>query len=295
MKTLWALGLVLTLLFSAGLSARGQDAVSNTAPPAPNPGPVAPGPVPPGQTNGLKDYLSSHISYYEPIYFIMGTAPSVEFQFSLKYQIFTFDKGMARGLNYLFFAYTQTSFWNLLTNDPAFYDTSYKPSGFLYWTNATGASESNLFHLALQGGYEHESNGRGGTDERSMNRLYFQPTFVLGRSAGWEYTIQPRAWIYTGVGTHNRDIARYRGYASVLASVSTGQTRKWGGMDLMATLLIGNEGSHAGVKVDYFFNLPPFLGFNPALQAEYFNGYGQTLLQYNAYSHGVRGGLCLWY
>ena len=243
----------------------------------------------------VKDYLTSHLSYYEPIYFIVGSSPAAEFQISLKYEVFTYTNGWAQNLNNFYFGYTQTSFWNLITNDPAFYDTSYKPSAFLYYTNIFRAPGDNLFHTDMQGGFEHESNGRGGTLERSLYTLYAQPTFTYGRAEGWQIALKPRAWIYTMVGDNNRDIPAYRGYADLIATISKGTTAKWGGMELMTTFHLGDQGTHPGLKFDFFFDLPRFLGFNPALQVEYFTGYGQTLLQYNTYSHGIRGGLCLWY
>lgn len=79
----------------------------------------------------LGEYFGTHLSFYEPIFFIPGTHPSVEFQVSLKYKILGL-KGDADPLTHLYFAYTQTSFWSAFVRDPSFYDTSYKPSGFFY-------------------------------------------------------------------------------------------------------------------------------------------------------------------
>ena len=69
-------------------------------------------------------------------------------------------------------------------------------------------------------------------------------------------------------------------------------------IQLASKIRLGDAGNHAGLWFDLRFNLAgaPFLTkFNPALQVEYFTGYGQTLRQYNARSHGLRTGLCLWY
>jgi len=43
------------------------------------------------------------------------------------------------------------------------------------------------------------------------------------------------------------------------------------------------------------FNLPHRSHFNPAIQLQYFTGYGQTLRQYDQTSHAFRAGLCIWY
>jgi outer membrane phospholipase A len=41
--------------------------------------------------------------------------------------------------------------------------------------------------------------------------------------------------------------------------------------------------------------LPVLRKFNPAIQVQYFTGYGQNLLDYNVNTHAVRAGLCLFY
>jgi outer membrane phospholipase A len=239
----------------------------------------------------LMDYFTGHISYYEPIYFILGSYPAAEFQFSLKYQVFSFTNRL-NPLADLYFAYTQTSFWDLLTTDPSFYDTSYKPSAFLYYP---GLIHRGLFHLNLQGGYEHESNGHGGTLERSLNTAYLQSAATFDLPDHFELTLQPRAWYYLSVGNNNPNLADYRGYADLLTTV-TWTEPDWGEKIQFATRLrIGDEGSHAGLLFDLRFNLPLFTKFNPTLQVQYFTGYGQTLRQYNQTSHAIRAGLCLWY
>ena len=239
----------------------------------------------------LVDFFAGQISIYEPVYFILGSYPAAEFQFSLKYQVFSFTNRL-NPLADLYFAYTQTSFWDLISADPSFYDTSYKPSAFLYYSNLV---ERGSFHLDLQGGYEHESNGRGGTMERSLNTAYLQPTATLDLPDNFQISFQPRAWYYLSVGNNNPDLANYRGYAD-LRTALTWTEPHWGEKIQLATRLrIGDEGSHAGWLFDLRFNLPVFTKFNPTFQVEYFTGYGQTLRQYNQTSHGIRAGLCLWY
>ena len=112
--------------------------------------------------------FSRYLSPYEPIYFLLGTYPAAEFQFSLKYQVFAPTNRWARPSTNVYLAYTQTSFWDLLSSDPSFYDTSYKPSAFLYFPDILPGKKEEVIRLDLQGGIEHESNGRGGAAERSL-------------------------------------------------------------------------------------------------------------------------------
>jgi outer membrane phospholipase A len=242
----------------------------------------------------LGEYFGTHLSFYEPIFFIAGTHPAVEFQVSLKYKILDL-KGDADPLTHLYFAYTQTSFWSAFVRDPSFYDTSYKPSGFFYYPDVF---RNKFFQLDLQFGGEHESNGRGGTGERSFNTGYLQPTVTVDLPDNFQFTLQPRAWFYFIVGDNDSNIADYRGYADLRTAVTWNDPNSGEKIQLATRLRLGDETSHAGVQVDLRFNLanaPVLRKFNPAIQVQYFTGYGQTLLQYNHPSNGLRAGLCLWY
>lgn len=235
-------------------------------------------------------FLNSRISTYEPIFFIIGSHPSVEFQFSIKGKLFN-QPDWVYPLNNLYFGYTQTSFWDLLTRDPSFYDTSYKPSFFVYQPevkipNLTG----NATRLDLQYGYEHESNGVGMMGERSLNTLYFQPTLTLGKPDDWHLTLQPRFWYYLSVGRYDENLAAYRGYAN-LRTLLTKNDR----FQLSAQFGLGDRGDHGSVLLDLKFDLPNSWNFDPAIQIQYFRGYGQNLRDYDVIDNGIRAGLSLWY
>jgi len=242
----------------------------------------------------LWDYFVTHVSFYEPIYFILGTYPAGEFQFSLKYKLLAF-KDNWDPLTHLYFGYTQTSFWDVLSRNPSFYDTSYKPSIFLYYPDAF---QKEYFQLDLQSGAEHESNGRGGTLERSLNTIYLQPKATVDLPYNFQLSLQPRAWLYVRTGDNNQNIADYRGYVNLLAALTWLDPNSAEKIQLAAKYTIGDQGTHPGLLYDLRFNLaslPVLRRFNPSIQVQYFTGYGQTLAQYNQTSHAFRAGLCLWY
>jgi outer membrane phospholipase A len=212
----------------------------------------------------------------------------------LKYKLLDF-KDNWDPLTHLYVAYTQTSFWDLLTKDPSFYDTSYKPSIFFYYPDVF---QKDFFQLDLQLGAEHESNGRGGTLERSFNTIYLQPKATIDLPYNLQFFLQPRAWLYARVGSNNEDIAHYHGYADLLAALTWLDPNSGERIQLSTKFLVGDEGSHAGLLYDLRFNVagvPLLRKFNPSIQVQYFTGYGQTLLQYNEKSHALRAGICLWY
>jgi outer membrane phospholipase A len=234
--------------------------------------------------------FSKYLSPYEPIYFLLGSYPGAEFQFSLKYRVFDSTNRWLYPISHLYFGYTQTSFWDLFSSDPSFYDTSYKPSAFLYFQDLLQSENEKRIQLDLQCGYEHESNGRGGTGERSLNTAYAQPTVTIGLRDDLQLSLSPRAWVYVvGVSDNNPDIAQYRGYADVISSI------RWKKNYQLATKFrIGDEGDNSSLQCDFSFALPRSTGFTPRIHAQYFTGYGQTLRQYNQISHGFRLGLSLY-
>lgn len=261
------------------------------AAPARSPAPAEPGvqvPTPPETRPLFGRFLNSRITPYEPIFFILGTHPSAEFQFSLKASLFD-PAHVAEPLSDLYFGYTQTSFWDLLTADPSFYDTSYKPSLFYYKPNFripdfTGKST----RLDLQYGYEHESNGDGGAMERSLNTLYFQPTLTFGEPTGLRFTVQPRVSYYLSLGRNNPDLKAYRGYANLHADLT------WKVYQLATRLDVGDRGTHGSMLVDLRAGLGYF-NLDPSFQLEYFTGYVENLRDYNKRDTGLRAGFCLWY
>jgi len=232
--------------------------------------------------------LNSRISPYEPIFFVIGTHPSVEFQFSVKGRILDPDKTDSPFGN-VYFGYTQTSFWDLLTSDPKFYDTSYKPSFFFSKTDVQLPDVAGRrSELDVQYGYEHESNGEGGTMERSLNTIYFQPTLTVGDQQGLHLTLQPRVWYYLSVGKYDQDLADYRGYASLRSFLT------WRRYQLSARYELGDAGTHPSTTLDFRMDLKEW-HLEPTLQIEYFTGYGENLRDYNVRDTGLRAGFSLWY
>jgi phospholipase A1/A2 len=280
---LWLLLSVLNLAIHASAPAQTNISVA----PMTRQSPATNAPLP----SAFMEFIGRHVSGYEPIYFLLGTYPGAEFQFSLKYRLFDLEHKWDP-LAHAYIACTQTSFWDLFSSDPSFYDTSYKPSEFLYYPDIF---EKNRFQLDLQGGVEHESNGKGGIGERSLNTVYLQPTARFDLPAHLQLTLQPRAWVYFNLGSNNPDMAEYRGYADLLAALtwtSPGGEEK---IQFATKFRIGDEGRHAGLQFDLRFNLPEILHFNPTIQLQYFTGYGQTLRQYNQHSSAFRAGLCIWH
>ena len=246
------------------------------------------------------DYFRRHFFGYDPVYFIAGPeSPTAKFQFSLRYRVLDVDDtglGMvARNLAYatnVYFAYTQVSYWDLLAPSSPFLDTSYKPEIHYWWRNVTGQKDdSHWFHLDLQAGYQHESNGKQVPDSRSINMLYVQPTVFLGDRNAFHASLGVRAWGYILDLSDNPDIADYRGHFDVRAML--------GWPDHVQLSVLGRMGDsfdHGSAMVDLTYPLfgRSGRGLSLYLHAQYFVGYGESFLEYNRRSDSIRFGFSIY-
>jgi len=240
----------------------------------------------------VKDFIYEHA--YEPIYFVGGfLQPSVEFQFSLKYRLFG-DGTDDHIWNRVYFGYTQTSFWSMFAADAKFYDSSYKPSLFYLrpdiFSDLTGRSR----RLDLQTGFEHESNGAGDTGERSLYTAYVQLPYTIGVGGEFQLTLQPRLWSLFWVGSHDSDIVNYRGHGELTTRLNWKKITWRDPIQLEVRYDGGPHFQHSGEEVILRFNPFQRYQFNPTIQVEYFNGYGDNLRDYDTADHTWRFGLCLW-
>ena len=251
-------------------------------------------PTEPGKPFDAGRFFKEHISGYEPFYFIAGTkSPNAKFQISFMYQLLNEEGPLAtkvpalKGFN---LAYTQTSLWDWNAPSAPFFDTSYKPEFLYAWSRVAGGQPLDWYQLDLQGGLKHESNGKDGADSRSMNSAYLRPTLTLGRDDGLQLTLQPRAWVYLGSLSDNPDIADYRGYADLRAIV--GWKR---GLQLSALGRMGKDANHGSLQLDLTYPMMRIFGsFSLYLDAQYFTGYGESLLEYNQRSEAFRAGFAIY-
>lgn len=117
-----------------------------------------------------------------------------------------------------------------------------------------------------------------------------RPTVTVCRDAGLQLTLQTRAWIYFGDLGDNPDIADYRGYVDLRAI--TGWKR---GLQLSAIGRMGNDGNHENLQLDATYPTMQFFGgFSVYLNAQYFTGYGESLLEHNRKSEAFRIGFSLY-
>ncbi|WP_281664873.1 phospholipase A [Paraburkholderia fungorum] len=227
--------------------------------------------------------ILSHLSYYEPMYFAVGHNgdTNARLQLSFKYRILMPDDLRSKALrDNLYFAYTQTSIWDLSADSRPFRDTTYSPQLF-YYVPDTGWRSPFFTRMGFAAGFAHESNGKAGSDSRSINMPFIRPTWEFGNLEGKHLTVSPKIYYYLGT-SNNPDIADYRGYVDLL--VKYGSADGW---QLATTLRKGTKHWYGSIDSQFTYPLAKLLGsaWGGYIWVGYFNGYGEDLLDYNNRQH----------
>jgi outer membrane phospholipase A len=242
-----------------------------------------------------------HFSGYDPIYFVAGPVnPLAKFQFSFKYQIFNttsqFGQDQLLANKYpllagLHFSYSQLSTWQLNVSGAPFYDNNYRPEFFYSNEDIKAIHLPGVAELGLQTGIGHESNGLGGsTSERAINFLFLRPILDFGDPEKFHFYIAPKAYVYIFGVPDNPDISHYRGYCDLRSVIGWRQ-----GLELSFLGRIGSDYNRGSIQLDLTYPIRDLLRNNVDLylDAQYFNGYGETLRVYNQRTQAFRIGFAL--
>jgi len=192
-----------------------------------------------------------------------------------KYQI-SFKVPLLTGLfderTTLWFGYTQNSFWQVYNQDESapFRETTYEPEIFfrrqLDWKIGPGT----LNRVTL--GFNHQSNGQSDPRSRSWNRITASATYSYDR---WAFMVRP--WYRlpeSGSDDDNVDIEKYLGYASYHAVYKPSEDQT---LSLKLLNNLRSDDNHTSVELGYSFPLGDTVkGF-----IQYYNGYGESLIDYN--------------
>ncbi|HWA12705.1 MAG TPA: phospholipase A [Burkholderiales bacterium] len=220
----------------------------------------------------------SAFSPYEPNYFSAGSSgdTNARFQVSLKFRLFNPDT-RTPFLEKLYLAYSQTSIWQIGESSAPFYDSSYRPSVFFLDDDVQQWPFRGPSRLGFQAGFEHESNGRDSADSRSMNIAYVRPTFTLPLGQDYFVSFSPKLYAYLEK-EDNPDIGEYRGYGDYLVKLGA-----LDGLQLATTLRKGTSRDAYSAQFDLSYPLKTatFGNLGGYLHVQFFEGYGESLLDYN--------------
>ena len=232
--------------------------------------------------------FSGRLQAHEPIYFVYGSGPeAAKFQLSFKYRVADLGaRTSATTRSSLQLAYSERSLWDVDSASSPFYDTSYMPELFWEWIKIPPRKQSGVSFNGFQTGFKHEANGKGGADSRSVNIAYLRAGFFVGPVDGWHFVLSPEVWTYLDDADN---VAEYRGYGKL-----RGTFGKADGLNLRLTAMAGKGLDHRSVQLDLTYPVHVgFLDMSIFALAQYFNGYGESLLSYDRKSESLRFGFAV--
>jgi len=182
-------------------------------------------------------------------------------------------------------AYTNRSFWQLYNSEISspFRETNHEPEAWVQFT--PGWEILGFRNSANAIGFVHQSNGRGGVLSRSWNRVYANFVFQRGNFA---FGFKP--WFRISEDAEdddNPDITDYLGHYELRAGY------KWNNQVFSAMSRNNLESGfdHGAVELGWSFplwNYPYLKGY-----IQYFNGYGESLIDYDQKVNRIGIGISL--
>ncbi|AXS84174.1 phospholipase A [Marinobacter sp. Arc7-DN-1] len=191
-----------------------------------------------------------------------------KYQISFKVPLLT---GLLDNRTTMWFGYTQQSYWQVYNQDDSapFRETNYEPEIFVRYQADWDIGPGRLNGVTL--GFNHQSNGQSEPRSRSWNRIMANAAYSYGR---WLFMVQPWYRIPENSNDDNADIERYLGHANYQAVYKLTADRTFS-LRLMNNLR--SDDNKTSVEFGYSFPMGDTVkGF-----FQYYNGYGESLIDYN--------------
>jgi len=183
----------------------------------------------------------------------------------------------------LWVGFTGTSYWQMYNSDSSspFRESNYEPEAMLVLR--TDYDLAGLKGRFINLGLAHQSNGRPEGLSRSWNRVYAQFGFERGNLA---FLIRPWYRIPENAAEDdNPDIEDYLGHGDLLATYKDGGST----YSLLLRNNLKSTANRGAIQASWSFPLHGRLnGY-----VQYFNGYGESLIDYNHSQHSIGLGVSL--
>ena len=226
-----------------------------------------------------------YFGLYKDNYFIFG--PSLNHpdktNTNIKFQIFIaqrLTKSVLPWGTYLYLFYSQKCFWNVLENSMPMTDLNFNPGIGL--TKPLYVKSRYIGKATLM--LEHESNGRDSIQSRSWNKVSLAANVMIDKCL----MVHGKVWLPIVDGENNKDILHYCGIYQAGVQVFTPNQRFSG--SVMLTKRLGKFFNYnTVVELSYRF----FKRDNQYFFLQYYNGYGEGLLDYNKFHNQIRVGIVI--
>ena len=225
-----------------------------------------------------------YFGLYKDNYFIAGTNPlhkptsnnsDVKFQISLQMRIT--PPSLPWG-TYLFIMYSQKAFWDVFKNSMPMHDLNYNPG--IGWTKPFFSKGRYVGKLTML--VEHESNGRDSIQSRSWNRISFCGSVLVNKNL----MVHAKYWIPIVDGENNKDILDYKGIFQG-GFVYTTDNKRWS----FGLTWVKRKGWNLNFNSIWDLTWKISKKSNLDLFVQYYNGYGESLLDYNKFHSRLRAGI----
>lgn len=274
MKVITKLLIVLLAALAGGLTAQAQIL-------------AAPGEEPMQADSVMRDFSNQpYFGLYKDNYFVFGPSvgpratkenTNVKFQISIAQRL---TRTTLPWGTYLYLFYSQKCFWNVLENSLPMTDLNFNPGIGL--TKPLFVKNRYIGKLTFL--IEHESNGRDSTASRSWNKIALAANVMLTNNL----MVHGKIFIPIVDGENNRDIIHYTGFWQAGAQILSNDRRWMGGITVMKR---NQWNLNANVIVDVAYRL--FNNANQYIFMQYYNGYGEGLLEYNKFHSQLRVGILI--
>lgn len=229
-----------------------------------------------GHWLGIEPYRRNYVlpityneNVNEDLYTSLGEQLEIdntEIKFQFSFQLPIWENLLDNNLD-IYIAYTQLSFFQAYNYEYSrpFRETVYEPELGFRWQPDLNILGWNLesVHLA----YNHQSNGKSKPLSRSWDRLIGQ--FRMNKDS---YSLGMRVWNRIDsvpIDDDNPDIDDYLGYGELYLGYDVGRNR--------LALMLRNPFDKEAIQLDWTYLFSEKVGF----YVQYFNGYGESLLDYN--------------
>lgn len=225
-----------------------------------------------------------YFGLYKDNYFTVGTNPfrkptglnsDVKFQISVAIRL---TENTLPWQSYIFLMYTQKTFWNVFQESMPMRDINFNPG--VGWSRPFFNKDRYVGKLTLM--VEHESNGRDGEASRSWNRISMYGSTMIDE---W-LMVHAKVWIPIIDSGNNRDILKYAGiFQGGMVVTTPDKEWSWG------LTWVKRQGFNLNFNTIFEMSWRVSDKMNLNLFLQYYNGYGENLIDYNQFHNRVRVGI----
>lgn len=231
-------------------------------------------------------YYGPYFGLYKDNYFSVGTTfpgrptrtnSDVKFQVSIAQRL---TNNVLPWGSYLFLMYTQKTFWNVFEESMPMRDLNFNPGIGLSKPFFVKGRYSGKMTLMV----EHESNGKDGPASRSWNKISLSGSALITK---W-LMVHAKYWYPIVDGMNNKDILKYSGIYQCGVEVSAHDRRY-----IWAATLVKRKGWNLNFNTNLEFSMRIFKQDNQYLFFQFYNGYGENMLDYNQFHSRLRVGISI--